>query len=74
MRTPFFLLAGVIGAYALSQDLPNLDSVLALYREQPEGEISGAEVFRKCAICHSLVPGEHRIGPSLPAHRGRRRC
>ena len=71
MRAPFFLLAGVIGAYALSQDLPNLDAVLALYRDQPEGAVSGAEVFRKCAICHTLVPGEHRIGPSLHCVVGR---
>lgn len=71
MRAPFFLLAGVIGAYALSQDLPNLDAVLALYRDQGDSEVSGAEIFRKCAICHSLAPGEHRIGPSLHCVVGR---
>ena len=72
MKTPFFILAGLIGAYALSKDIPNLDAVLALYREAPGWEVSGAEVFRKCAICHSLAPGEHRIGPSLHCVMGRR--
>ncbi|MCB1927357.1 MAG: cytochrome c family protein [Rhodocyclaceae bacterium] len=32
----------------------------------------GAEAFRACARCHSLVPGEHRTGPSLSAIHGRR--
>jgi len=32
----------------------------------------GAEVFRACAACHSLVAGEHRTGPSLAAVHGRR--
>lgn len=72
MRTPFFFLAGVILVYALSKDLPNLDAVLALYRAPQDRQTSGAEVFRKCAICHSLVPGEHRIGPSLHCVVGRR--
>jgi cytochrome c len=26
---------------------------------------NGAQVFRVCAPCHTLVPGEHRTGPSL---------
>lgn len=25
----------------------------------------GAELFRACAACHALAPGEHRTGPSL---------
>ena len=25
----------------------------------------GRQMFKKCAICHSLVPGEHKVGPSL---------
>lgn len=32
----------------------------------------GAQVFRACAACHSLVAGEHRTGPSLAALFGRR--
>ncbi|MBX3685576.1 MAG: cytochrome c family protein [Rhodocyclaceae bacterium] len=32
----------------------------------------GAEAFRACAGCHSLVAGEHRSGPSLAAVYGRR--
>lgn len=72
MKTPFFILVGVIGLYALSKDLPNLDAVLALYRAPQDDRVSGAEVFRKCAICHSLVPGDHRIGPSLHCILGSR--
>lgn len=32
----------------------------------------GAELFRACAACHSLVAGDHRTGPSLAAVYGRR--
>jgi len=31
----------------------------------------GAELFRSCAACHSLQPGEHRSGPSLADIFGR---
>ncbi|HIC81775.1 MAG TPA: hypothetical protein EYH07_16040 [Kiloniellaceae bacterium] len=73
MRTPFLVLVGVIGIYALSRDLPNLEEVLALYRAPAtQDSVSGAEVFRKCAICHSLVPDDHRIGPSLHCVVGRK--
>lgn len=34
--------------------------------------VRGAQVFRACAACHSLVAGEHRTGPSLAALFGRR--
>ncbi len=72
MKVPFFILVGVIGLYALSKDLPNLDAVLALYRAPQDDQVSGAEIFRKCAICHSLVPGDHRSGPSLHCILGAR--
>ena len=32
---------------------------------------SGASVFRHCAACHALKPGEHRTGPSLAGVVGR---
>jgi cytochrome c len=32
----------------------------------------GAQVFRACAACHSLEPGQHRTGPSLADVFGRR--
>lgn len=72
MKAPFFILAGIIGVYALSKDLPNLDAVLALYKAPQDEQVSGAAVFRKCAICHSLIPGDHRIGPSLHCILGAR--
>ena len=31
----------------------------------------GAQLFRACAACHSLEPGEHRTGPSLAGIFGR---
>jgi len=31
----------------------------------------GAQVFRSCAACHSLEPGNHRTGPSLAGIFGR---
>jgi cytochrome c len=31
----------------------------------------GAQVFRSCAACHSLEPGQHRTGPSLAGILGR---
>ena len=31
----------------------------------------GARVFRKCAACHSLEAGKHKIGPSLAGVMGR---
>lgn len=27
--------------------------------------IAGEKVFKKCAACHTVEPGKHRIGPSL---------
>lgn len=71
MRTPFVVLVGLLGAYGLSKDLPNLEAVLALYDDAPNATASGADLYRKCAICHSLSPGEHRIGPSLHCVVGR---
>jgi cytochrome c len=32
---------------------------------------AGAQVFRTCAACHTLEPGEHRTGPSLAGVFGR---
>lgn len=32
----------------------------------------GAQVYRACAGCHSLIAGDHRTGPSLAAIHGRR--
>jgi cytochrome c len=33
---------------------------------------SGEQVFEKCAICHSVVAGQHMMGPSLNGLIGRR--
>lgn len=32
----------------------------------------GAALFRQCAACHSLVPGQHLTGPSLAGIMGRK--
>lgn len=31
----------------------------------------GEKVFRRCMACHSLEPGQHRVGPSLAGVFGR---
>jgi cytochrome c len=31
----------------------------------------GEELYKKCAVCHSLAPGEKKIGPSLHGMWGR---
>lgn len=31
----------------------------------------GEKVFRRCKACHSLEPGQHRVGPSLAGVFGR---
>lgn len=31
----------------------------------------GKKVFRRCMACHSLKPGQHRVGPSLAGVFGR---
>jgi cytochrome c len=33
---------------------------------------NGAQLFRACIACHTLVPGEHRSGPSLAGIWGRK--
>ena len=72
MRTPFVILVSLLGVYALSKDLPKVDAVLALYSDPQDNGVSGEDVFRKCAICHSLAPGLHRVGPSLHCIIGRK--
>ena len=32
----------------------------------------GEKAFRKCAICHDIRPGKHKIGPSLHGVFGRK--
>ncbi len=33
---------------------------------QADGDVAkGKQVFKKCAICHDVRPGKHKIGPSL---------
>jgi len=40
--------------------------LLAFQPAQADSELErGAELFRKCAACHSINPGSHRTGPSL---------
>lgn len=33
---------------------------------------AGEQAFRKCAICHDIRPGKHKIGPSLHGVAGRK--
>lgn len=49
-----------------------LSSGLALAGGLADGDAArGKELFKKCAQCHSLKPGEKKIGPSLHGVWGR---
>jgi cytochrome c len=56
---------GAVTAMVLFLTSPAADSATG-YPEK------GAQVFRACAACHTLVPGEHRTGPSLAGIWGRK--
>ncbi len=46
---------------------------MALAASDPAGDPSaGEKVFARCAACHSIVPGENKIGPSLAGIIGRK--
>lgn len=55
---------------------PSLVSVLTLFfagAAMADGDPQrGAQVFRACAACHSMTPGEHLTGPSLADIVGRK--
>jgi cytochrome c len=62
---------GVIRPWSLDGDTP--EPVLADTAPAHDDGSRGAEVWRNCAICHSLDPGDHSMaGPSLYALFGRR--
>lgn len=65
MRTVFLGLFGFIAIYALISDAGHWGSTMALYEHARDGVGSGAQLYRKCRICHSLEPGRHKVGPSL---------
>jgi cytochrome c len=61
MRTP------IVGSLAAGLVLIGSTSALAAAGDPAHG----AQVFRACAACHSLEPGQHRTGPSLAGVLGR---
>jgi cytochrome c len=56
--------------------LPHLALLMILaatHRVEAAGDPeAGERVFRACAACHTLAPGEHRTGPSLAGVFGRK--
>lgn len=47
-------------------------ALLAAGPVRAEGDAAeGRKVFRKCAACHTVQPGKHRLGPSLAGIVGR---
>src|SRR5262245_53593126 len=56
---------GLVLTYDLSEPVdaaPELAQAAAMQ----EDDSRGAELFRKCAACHTVTPdGEHRAGPTL---------
>ena len=70
MPIPRASLAAAIGGALVLMGLPFPSSqAMAATAGDP---IEGAQVFRACAACHSLKPGEHRTGPSLAGLFGRK--
>jgi cytochrome c2 len=70
MPIPRAPLAAAIGGALVLMGLPFPSSrAIAATTGDPA---EGAQVFRACAACHSLKPGEHRTGPSLAGLFGRK--
>lgn len=58
--------AGLLGAAAIGSG-----SLLAA--DPPAGNAAaGKVVFAKCAACHTVVPGQNRLGPTLAGVIGRK--
>jgi cytochrome c len=56
---------GVIRRFSARDGTPRGGTVASAGADPNDGS-RGAEVYRACAICHSLAPGDHsRAGPSL---------
>ena len=47
-------------------------AVLAAGSAQAQDVAKGTAVFRQCGICHSIEPGETKLGPSLHGVVGRK--
>lgn len=63
---------GVVRRFSLADGRP-LGAVQRVDEGAGQDGSRGAEVWRACAICHSLAPGDHsRAGPSLHGLFGRR--
>ncbi len=59
-------LAGRRAATARTIDLAGLLGVLTLAVAPSAAADPGADLYRRhCAVCHSLEPGENKLGPSL---------
>ena len=63
---------GVIRRLSARDGAPLGEATIAAADSHDDGS-RGAQVFRACAVCHSLDPGDHsRAGPSLHGVFGRR--
>ena len=49
-----------------------LSAAAAIAQEVHGDPAAGAQVFRKCGACHSLEPGQNKVGPSLAGIFGRK--
>lgn len=68
-RLPLLLALGVAGLAAIPVTVP----VTAQMVIPKAGAMSGDKVFgQQCGACHSVKPGERRVGPSLAGVVGRR--
>lgn len=59
-------------AVALTLSLVALAAALPAHAQTPANPDHGKQVFRQCSVCHSINPGENRVGPSLAGVFGRK--
>ncbi len=65
MKKVFWLILASVSSWVLLAPA----SAVATYH--PGDPVKGKQTFRFCAFCHSLKPGETRVGPSLAGLFGR---
>ncbi len=66
MKKMFRLMCASVSSFVLLAPA----SAVATYH--PGNPVRGNQTFRFCAFCHSLKPGEIRVGPSLAGLFGRK--
>ncbi|NIA71172.1 cytochrome c family protein [Pelagibius litoralis] len=56
---------GALAALACAASFPAILTTSAAAQEAAGDPAAGERVYRQCATCHSVAPGENRAGPHL---------